>query len=159
MFVNVTFFIIFRWAIERVNLMGDNRITGDISTDPLAAKSRTVSADEVKLKTFANLRFSNFMVMVVQFRSKIIYIIHKLLDTLCVLWEDLLLRSIDYGNIVLFLWKFCVITLPYINGLLVHIQLSIYLCISRAVSISSSSALMHIKIINVVTNQKHYKLK
>lgn len=29
--------------------MGENRITGDISTDPLAAKSRTVSADEVKL--------------------------------------------------------------------------------------------------------------
>lgn len=46
---NALFSIIFRWAIERVNLMGDNRITGDISTDPLAAKSRTVSADEVKL--------------------------------------------------------------------------------------------------------------
>ncbi|XP_037026513.1 uncharacterized protein LOC119067554 isoform X2 [Bradysia coprophila] len=35
-----------KWAMERLNLMGDNRITGDISTDPLAAKSRTVSADE-----------------------------------------------------------------------------------------------------------------
>lgn len=32
--------------------MGDNRITGDISTDPLAAKSRTVSADEVKIDYF-----------------------------------------------------------------------------------------------------------
>lgn len=32
--------------------MGDNRITGDISTDPLAAKSRTVSADEVKIDEF-----------------------------------------------------------------------------------------------------------
>lgn len=32
--------------------MGDNRITGDVSTDPLAAKSRTVSADEVKIDYF-----------------------------------------------------------------------------------------------------------
>lgn len=53
MLANLTFFLItFRWAIDRVNLMGDNRITGDISTDPLAAKSRTVSADEVKLINF-----------------------------------------------------------------------------------------------------------
>lgn len=43
--------------------MGDNRITGDVSTDPLAAKSRTVSADEVKIDYF-EFNFIFFLKMI-----------------------------------------------------------------------------------------------